>query len=328
MRAAIEAMRGAFAELSQGGVVLPLRASLSGVDQQGVDLVMPCYSPALQRFSLKTVTVFEQNCQQGLPTIQGLLVLTDGACGAHLAILDGTCLTAIRTGAASGLATDLLARDDASVAAIFGAGVQARTQLEAVCCVRPIERVTVYDLDQAAAEVFATEMTQHLGVPVARAATPAENVHAADVVCTATSASLPVMSGEELPAGVHINAVGAFRPTTAEIPADVVCQARVVVDQHAAALEEAGDLLQPLQQGRIKPDHFSTELGAVLGDRSLGRRAPEETTLFKSVGVAIQDLYAAEAALQAAYRLGLGVPLSASHSGEARHALRDKGATL
>ncbi|MFO7903439.1 MAG: ornithine cyclodeaminase family protein [Pirellulaceae bacterium] len=309
MSRAIEAMRDAFSQLSQGRVTLPVRQCLSAADQLGINLVMPCYSAASRQFSLKTVTVFDNNPQRGLPRVQGLVILTDGETGSHVAIMDGTSLTAIRTGAVSGLATDLLAPVGASVVSVFGAGVQARTQLEAVCCVRDIERARVHDLDPAAADRFASEMTRRLDVLVERAETPAENLSDADVVCTATSSCKPVFADQELPAGAHINAVGAYTPDMAEIPAATVRRARVVVDHFASALEEAGDLLQPLRQGLIQKSHFQTELGDMAGRQLPRRNRAEGVTLFKSVGVAIQDLCAAATALENARQLGLGIPL-------------------
>lgn len=310
MSEAIDAMRDAFGQLADDQVTLPVRQCLSSSDRAGVDLVMPCYSAAANLFSLKTVTVFPNNPRHGLPAIQGMVILTDGATGSHLAILDGSSLTAMRTGAASGLATDLLGRPDASKVAVFGAGVQARTQLEAVCCVRSIRQARVHDPDQAAADRFAREMTDRLGLPVTHAATPAEAVGDADVICTATPSGQPVFEDSDLPVGVHINAIGAFQPETAEVPAATVCRARVVVDHFTSALEEAGDLLQPLAQGLIRKEHFRAELGNVLRKRCDGRRAADEITLFKSVGVAIQDLCAAARALQNARQLGLGSTLS------------------
>ena len=309
MADAISAMREAFTELSSGQVTLPTRGCLETSDGHGNALVMPCYSSALGMFALKTVTTFRANPGRGLPTVQALVILTDGTTGTHLAVMDGTSLTALRTGAASGLATDILAPADASAVAVFGAGVQARTQLEAVCCVRKIRRACVYDMDPTAADRFAAEMASQLGVPVERADTSARNLADADVVCTATSSSSPVFAADELSQPVHINAVGAYRPETAEIPAEVVCRARVVVDHEASALEEAGDLIGPLNQGLIPPSHISTELGEILLGRAPGRLPGCEMTLFKSVGVAVQDLYAAAKAVENARRLGLGVEL-------------------
>lgn len=310
MPVAIEAMRDAFRQLSRDEVTLPIRECLHVPDQMGVDLIMPCYSASLQMFSLKTVTVFPHNPRHGLPAIQALVILTDGVTGSHLAILDGARLTAIRTGAASGLATDLLARADASRVAVFGAGVQARTQLEAVCCVRDVRRASIYDLDSVAAERFASEMSDRLQVPVVVADSPAANVADADIICTATPSAQPVVPDHTLPAGVHINAVGAFRPDMVEIAPETVCRACVVVDHFDSVLEEAGDLLQPLRQGLITESHFRRELGEVVVGRVPGRCGADEVTLFKSVGVAIQDLCAAVRAYENARLLGLGVALS------------------
>ena len=294
MSEAIEAMRDAFAQLANEQVTLPVRECIRASGWNGVNLVMPCHSTAADMFSLKTVTVFNDNPGRGLPRIQGLLILTDGETGSHLAVMDGTSLTAIRTGAVSGLATDLLAAPGASVVAIFGAGVQARTQLEAVCAVRAIEQAKVYDPDRGAAERFAEEMTARLNVAVKRAGTVAAALADAQVVCTATSSPSPVFTDQDLPPNVHINAVGAYTPETAEIPAATVCRSYVVVDQVAAALDEAGDLLQPLKQNLIDPSHFQIELGQVVTGRAPARKHTGDITLFKSVGVAIQDLCASE----------------------------------
>ncbi|MGA2035058.1 MAG: ornithine cyclodeaminase family protein [Thermoguttaceae bacterium] len=310
MTDAIAAMRDAFAQLSSGQVTLPTRECLQTPDGLGASLVMPCHSTVLRMFSLKTVTVFPDNPRRGLPTIQSLVILTDGTSGAHLAVMDGASLTAIRTGATSGLATDLLARLDAAAVTVFGAGVQARTQLEAVCCVRTIRRACVYDPVPSAADRFAAEMTERLGRPVTRAASPVEALKDADVVCTATTASDPLFEDSDLKHGAHINAIGSYRPHVSEIPPATVCRARVVVDHLGSALEEAGDLLRPLRQGLIEQAHFATELGDVVLGRSPGRGHADQITLFKSVGVAIQDLCAAAKTLENARRLELGLQLS------------------
>ena len=309
MSDAIAAMRGAFIQLAEGQVTLPPRQHVEATGQNGAALVMTCYSAAEKLFALKFITLFEQNRQKGLPLIQATVLLADGTTGETLAVMDGAALTAIRTGAASGLATDLLARGDAAVAAVFGAGVQARTQLEAVCAVRSIRRAYVYDSDAAAAGRFAAEMTERLGRPVERADSPSQALEHADVVCTATTSAAPVFEDDALKQGAHVNAVGSYRPQVSEIPPATVCRARVVVDHVASALEEAGDLLGPMQLGLFPESHFRTELGGILLGRSLGRTSPEEVTLFKSVGVAIQDLCAAARALENARRFQLGVPL-------------------
>ena len=209
----------------------------------------------------------------------------------------------------SGAATETLARPDAAVAAVFGAGVQARAQLEAVCCARHIGRARVYDVNAAGADQFAEEMSRKLNLPVERAVNSAQALEGASVVCTATTSATPVFQDHELAPGAHVNAVGAYKPNVTEIPSATVCRAHVVVDHRPSALEEAGDLLVPLKQGLIQERHFSTELGEVLAGRSPGRRNATEITLFKSVGVAIQDLCAAARAFENARRFNLGIEL-------------------
>jgi ornithine cyclodeaminase/alanine dehydrogenase-like protein (mu-crystallin family) len=306
---AIAAMREAFVQLSCGRVILPPRVRIDVPCDNGVALFMPCHVHERKLFGLKLVTLFDRNREKGLPLVQALVILADGTTGAPLAVMDGASLTALRTGAASGVATACLAREDAEVATVFGGGVQARTQLEAVCCVRHIRHARVYDADPSAADRFAAEMSQRLGLQVQRAADPAQALEDAAVVCTATTSSRPVFQDHELPPGVHINAVGSYKPDVAEIPCETVCRARIVVDHRASALEEAGDLLLPLRQGRIRKEHMHTELGEVLAGRAPGRHSASEITLFKSVGVAIQDLFAAARAAANARTLHLGIDL-------------------
>jgi ornithine cyclodeaminase/alanine dehydrogenase-like protein (mu-crystallin family) len=239
-----------------------------------------------------------------------LVTVVDATTGEPVAVMDGTYLTALRTGAASGAATDLLARQETSTAAIFGAGVQGRTQLEAVCAVRPIEKAWVYDISPQQAATFAAEMTQRLSLPVEVAGTPAEAVRQADVICTATTATSPVFDDADVRPGTHINAVGAYTPHMQEIPVETVLRAKVVIDHRESSLAEAGDLIIPLQQGRMTEGHIYAELGEISAGVKPGRTSAEEITLFKSVGVAVQDVAAASAVLKAARRLGLGTDVS------------------
>jgi ornithine cyclodeaminase/alanine dehydrogenase-like protein (mu-crystallin family) len=256
--------------------------------------------------SLKAVTVFDGNPARGLPRIQALVTLCDGTTGQPLAILDGAAVTALRTGAASGAATDLLARPDSATLAILGAGVQARTQLEAVCAVRAIRSVRVFDILPRAAERFAQEMSAVAGSAIQTAANATEALRDADIVCAATSAQAPVFADADLKPGAHINGVGSYQPGVQEVPAEVVLRARVVVDHRASALAEAGDILAPIRQGRYSADRIAAELGEIVSGKRPGRVARDEITFFKSVGVAVQDLAAASRIFQEAQRLGLG----------------------
>jgi len=306
MRQAIEAMKGAFAQLSTGQADVPLRVALNVPRHNGVTLFMPAYLSSDDQMAVKIVSIFNDNPAKGLPLIHALVVVVDATTGRPAAVMDGTYLTALRTGAASGAATDLLARQDVHTAAIFGAGAQGRTQLEAVCAVRSIREVWVYDgvLERAAA--YAAEMGQRLSLPVEVASTPSEAAHRADVICTATTSSTPVFDDADVQPGTHINAVGAYTPQIQEIPVETVLRARVVIDHREASLAEAGDLLIPLQQGLMTEEHIYAELGEIAAGRKPGRASPEEITLFKSVGVAVQDVAAAGAVLEAARRLNLG----------------------
>ncbi len=308
MREAIDAMREAFTQLARGDVILPPRARMDAASEQSVALVMPCHSSALKLYSVKFITLSDRNRSRGLPLIHSTILLSDGDNGRPLALLEGASLTALRTGAASGLATDLLARPEAETVAIFGSGTQARTQLEAMACVRRIRQVRVYDSDAGSAGRFADEMRRP-GLDVEAVATPAEALRNADIVCTATTATSPVFEDRDVRPGTHINAIGVFQADRAEVPAATVRRARVVVDHRASALEEAGDLLLPLRAGLIGEDHLASDLGSLLLGRVAGRSSADEVTLFKSVGVAIQDLCAAARVLETARRTGLGTPV-------------------
>jgi alanine dehydrogenase len=310
MRQAIEAVKGAFAHLSAGQADVPLRVALEVPAHNGVTLFMPAYLTADDQMAVKIVSVFNDNPAKGLPLIHALVVVVDATTGEPAAVMDGTVLTALRTGAASGAATDLLARQEARTAAVFGAGAQGRTQLEAVCTVRPIRGAWVYDVVPQRAAAYADEMSQDLSLPVRVAQTPAEAVRQADVICTATTSSSPVFEDADVRPGTHINAVGAYTPEMQEIPADTVLRARVVIDHREASLAEAGDLLIPLQQGLMTEAHIYAELGEIAAGRKPGRASSEEITLFKSVGVAVQDVAAAAAVLEAAQRLDLGTEVA------------------
>jgi alanine dehydrogenase len=307
MSEAIEAVKRAFAQLSAGRADVPLRTSLDVPSHNGVTLFMPAYLADDDAMAMKIVSVFNDNPSKGLPLIHALVVVVNAETGAPEAVMDGTCLTALRTGAASGAATDVLARQDARVTAIFGAGAQGRTQLEAICAVRPIEEAWMYDIDQARAETVAGEMSESLGLPIKVAETPGQAIHHADVICTATTSSSPVFEDVHVQPGTHINAIGAYTPQMQEIPPETVLRAKVIIDHHEAALAEAGDLLIPMERGLMTAEHIHAELGEVIAGVSAGRETAEEITLFKSVGVAVQDVATARAVLEAAPEVGLGM---------------------
>jgi ornithine cyclodeaminase/alanine dehydrogenase-like protein (mu-crystallin family) len=309
MREAVEVMKRAFAALSAGEAVVPLRSHVELSPHHGRLLLMPCYHRSTDALALKAITVFDDNPARGLPRIQALVTLYDGTTGQVLAIMDGAAVTAIRTGAASGAATDLLARPDSVSVAILGAGVQARTQFEAVCAVRAIQSAWVADPIPQAAEAFAREMSEAMGIAVTAVTSAAQAVRQADILCAATTAPTPVFADADLKPGTHINGVGSYRPEIQEIPTETVLRARVVVDHRESALAEAGDLLVPIQQGCYSADRIAAELGEIISGSKPGRADANEITFFKSVGVAIQDLAAASRILVNAREMGLGTLL-------------------
>jgi ornithine cyclodeaminase/alanine dehydrogenase-like protein (mu-crystallin family) len=296
MTAAVEMMREAFTHHAQGSVLMPPRTCLNIPDTQGLMALMPCYAGELTRMSVKIISQFVQPPGSDLPLIQAIVLLADATDGRLLALMNGAAITAVRTGAAAGVATDILARADASVAAVFGAGVQARTQLEAMCTVRAIHTARVFDTNTEAAQRFASEMSGRLGIPVTVAESPAAALEEATVVCTATTSATPLFDDADLVAGAHVNAVGAWRPDR-------------FVDQYEAALEEAGDLIMPMRARQIDRGHIRGELGELLVGTASGRLSPDDVTVFKSVGIAMQDVYAASRAYDNACQRGIGVQL-------------------
>jgi ornithine cyclodeaminase len=309
MSEAIDAVAAAFAALSAGEAEAPLRAHLRVAEQSADTFVMPARLPADGGLGLKVVSVFPHNGGRGLPTIHALVALLDPASGAPLALLDGRYLTALRTGAASGVATRYMARPDARVLALFGAGAQAHTQALAVCAARSVERLWICNRGRERAERL-REALRAAGAPlpddIRIAASPAEALAEADVVCCATSAAAPLFADAELRPGTHINGVGSYTPRMAEIPPETIRRARVVVDQRLAAWAEAGDLIQARDAGLIDGRHVAAELGEVVLGRAPGRASDEEITFFKSVGNAVQDVAVAQRALARARALGLG----------------------
>jgi len=304
MSTAIAAVREAFIDLSGGKADVPVRTQIALAGDGGA-LFMPVHLPRQNQLGVKVVTVIPENRERDLPTIQALVAVFDSETGRPLAVMDGELLTAMRTGAASGVATDALARKNVSVAAVIGAGVQGMRQLEAVCNVRTIREALVFDPDRERAEVFATEMGRRLGRTV-RVLDTVSAVFAADVVCTATSGGMPVVADADLAKGAHVNAIGTYRPDTREIPGAAVARATLVVDSREACLAEAGELVMAMAEGDLDPTVSPAEIGEVLAGSRPGRTEDSELTIFKSVGNAVQDLAVAGLILEEARRLELG----------------------
>ncbi len=306
MRAAIDAVRAGFVALSQGRARVPLRSALE--TPGGVLLTMPAQLADAPISAVKVVSVCAGNPSLGLPTIHAVVLATDARTGQPLALMDGQTVTALRTGAASGLATDLLALPEASILAVIGAGVQARTQVAAVCAVRPIAEIRVFSL--SGAEALADELRERYAARVVVAGSAPEALQGAHVVVAATNSKTPVVHRADLSPGVHVNGIGSFAPDMQEIAADVVAEATIVVDHRASAWAEAGDLIIPRDQGLIAEDSVHAEIGEIAAGLKAGRTSPQEITFFKSVGNAVQDAALAQRIIAAAEERGLGTDVA------------------
>jgi ornithine cyclodeaminase len=316
MPRAVELMKDVFAAYSQGATITPLRLPVDMPDGGGTVLYMPAYIPDGANnpaaTGAKVVSVFAGNPARGLPTINALVVVVDTATGVPLGILEGATVTALRTGAVSGAATDLLARADASQLAIIGAGVQGVTQAAAVAAVRELETIRVFDRSPTAVQSFAERLAvwdEEAAHRVQIVTDARDAVEGADIVCTATTATSPVFDDAWLAPGAHVNAVGAYTPAMQEIPDRTIARAHIVVDAVEAVLHEAGDLIQAIERGAIRREDVQVELGHVVSGARAGRTSDEQITFFKSVGNAIQDMIVAGVALEQAKIAGVGQQL-------------------
>jgi ornithine cyclodeaminase len=311
MREAIQIVKDAFIQLSTGRADAPLRTAIRPAKHDGVTLFMPGYLSGTDALAVKIVSVRPRNRSLNLPTIHALVLLFDAAAGEALAAMEGGSLTALRTGAASGVATELLAREDARVAAIFGAGEQARTQLPAVCAVRQLIRAWIYAPHPERVKIFIDEMQpQTSGTELLPAQSPAQAVEEADIICAATTSSSPVFNGASVKPGAHINAVGSFTPQMQEVDClSLQRAARLVVDSREGALAEAGDLLIALEQGAIQMNDIYAEIGEIAAGTKPGRQSSDEITYFKSVGNAALDVAAAHAIYRKSLSDNLGVEI-------------------
>ncbi len=309
----IAAMARALADYSDGRVVQPVRMVLEVGPSRAYFGVMPVACPDAHgagTMGAKFVTVYGSNRAHGLPSHLATIILMDAGTGALTALVDGRYITEVRTAAVSAVSVDRLARPDAQVLAIIGSGVQARSHLEAIRHVRPLSAVRVWSPDRDHRRQFAREMTAAIGIPVWSADDETSAVHEADIVVLATTSASPVVARDDIAPGTHICAVGACRPTQREMPTALVADARVFVDSRAGALVEAGDLVLPIKEGAITAQHIAGELGDVVLGRCEARRTPDEITIFKSLGMAVEDIVAAGLAVARAEAEGLGTRFS------------------
>lgn len=306
MKDCIELMEKVLADLSAGLAVQSLRTVLP-LPGSGLIGLMPGYLPEEKTAGAKIISVFPDNHKKGLPSHQGAIALFDMENGQIKAVIDGQGITAVRTAAASAVATRSLAGAGAETLAIIGTGEQANSHLEAMLLVRPIRKVYVWSPTTAHARGFAEDMSRRFGVPVEAAGSVQEAVMDADIVCTVTASATPVLKGEWLKEGVHINAVGACRAPDRELDTTCVQRASLFVDRLESAVHEAGDYLIPLAEQAIAPQHIKAEIGAVFSGAAPGRQTAEEITLFKSLGLAVEDLAAACHIYEEAVRTGAGI---------------------
>ena len=306
----IVAMKDAYASLSDGRAVVPLRTRLPISNHAALSLFMPAYmkTESGEALAVKIVSLFPQNPARGLAYIQAAVLVLEADTGRAVALLEGSSLTAIRTGAGSGAAIDLLARRDSNVVAIFGAGPQGRAQLEAACTARNIDTAFIYNPTREKAESFAEQMNEYKAVPkdIRVAKTPKEAIEHADIICTATGSTKQVFDDKDVKLGTHISAIGAYTPEMQEVPVETLARARIVVDSYATVMEEAGDIVKAIQAGTIQESDIHGELGEIVLGRKPARESDSQITFFKSVGNAVQDAVAAQLAVRNALEIHLG----------------------
>jgi alanine dehydrogenase len=304
----MEAVAGALAALSAGEALMPLRTIvwLPGDRVRGL-VSMPSALPKAGAMGVKVISVYPNNAGTELDAHQGIVLLFETDRGRPLAILDATEVTAIRTAAVSGVATRLLARPEAGDLAILGSGTQARTHLEAMLLVREVRRVRVWSRDPEHARSFADAASRRHGIEVEVAPTARAAVEGADLVCTTTSSRAPVLEGRWLSPGAHVNAIGAVGPDNRELDTEAVVRSTLVVDRRESALAEAGEFVIPRREGAIGDDHIRAELGEVIRGVAPGRTAPEEITVFRGLGLAVEDLACAALVHRRAVEKGVGI---------------------
>lgn len=309
---AIRIMEQAFAELARGTAVMPQRPVINVPEQQGLTAFMPALLPSLGAFAIKVVSVFKSNAARGLPSIHGVVAVLSPETGQVIAVMDGGYLTAVRTGAVTGVAAKYMARKNARVVLVFGAGVQARTQLEAVCAVHKLEKVLVHDVMPGAAKAYAQQMAGYNGIPkdIAVVTSVPEAVRAADIIVTATTSSTPIFDGHDVKPGTFVSGVGSHSPGARELDEVIVTRAKIVCDLTAACLVEAGDLMIPISEGKLRKEDIRGDLGDVILGKVRGRQNDQEITLFKSVGLAIQDASVALQVYRTAKEKGIGTEFS------------------
>ncbi len=289
MGEAIEAVEEAFAQLRRGKVVMPTRSTIMLPEYNGSISLMPSYLEESKAQATKIISIYPDNPGRGLPTTAAWIVMNDPKTGQIKAFMDATYLTGVRTGAVSGVAMNYLAPKDAKVVSVFGAGVQARNQAWAAATVRKLDEIRVYDPIKQAVDKFVEEMEEKLGIPIVKSTSGEEACKGADIILTATTSKTPVVKRAWLGDKVHISAIGAFYPDWRELETEIIRDAKVVIDEWEAIKFESGDILIPIQEGAITESHIYAEIGELVTGEKKGRTCQDGLTVFKSVGIAIQD---------------------------------------
>ncbi|MGY3749609.1 ornithine cyclodeaminase family protein [Vagococcus acidifermentans] len=314
MKDAIEADKQAFTLFTQGKSDVPLRTQIVSEKQEGTFLFMPAYVEELDAAALKVVNIFPKNIDKGLPSAPAQVLLIDGETGIVNALLDGTYVTQLRTGAASGVALELFARKDAKEGALIGTGGQAATQLEAMLCTRKLEVVRVYDLNYERTKEFSEKMSEelaHYGTRIIPAASSDEAITGADVIVTVTPSTKPVFDGTKVKEGATVSCVGSYQPDMQEMDPVILERAsKIYFDSEEAVLSEAGDILIPLEKGIISKDDFTGDIGEVLLGNLVGRENEQEIIVFKTVGIGTQDLVTAKTIVDKAREQHVGTEWS------------------
>jgi alanine dehydrogenase len=302
----IAALSQAHIQYSTGKAVMPVRLVVPLPEIQGRITSMPGYLNEDKALGMKVVTYFQNNPQQNLPAILATIMLFSAATGKMIAAMDGAYITAIRTACASAMATNALANLETPTLGILGAGVQARAHIQALARVRRINQIKIYSPSVASAANVKQDMEKQAGVTIEIAKSMEEVVRASDLLVTVTTAKEPIVKPEWLKPGVHINAVGSHRPDLREIDGATLARAKVVVDSRAAIMAECGDILLALKENSVGDDVIHGEIGEVLAGTKLGRSSVNEITLYKSVGIAIQDVATANLVYRKALERNVG----------------------
>jgi ornithine cyclodeaminase/alanine dehydrogenase-like protein (mu-crystallin family) len=311
MKQAIDAMETAFGTLSSDECHIPMRVVTRLPAEDLLMLYKPAYVERDKQVTVKFITQRERKVIPGVPSIQGIIIVLNSVTGEINSIMDGEYITALRTGAASGLATRLFAAKDALTMALFGCGVQGKTQIEAVLCERRIKKIMVFDKNPECAARFIEDLKDESSAEMVFCE-DTSLLKEADIICTATNATKPLFTGENVKKGAHINAIGSFQPHMQELDPRLIRDSRIFLDSTEPCLKESGDLIKPLREGIISENHIAGEIGDFLLKRIKGRESDDQITIFKSVGVAIQDYVVASEIYKSSLEQEYGIEIRLS----------------